>query len=151
MRIASAQRRAGVAFAVAAVALLAAAAPASADTGGKIQPGTPAVTAGPASAADSVLCVSTSGKATFVWQSDGNLVDYDETGVARWASNTAGRGASYVPLQTDGNSVIYDAAGNPIWTSDTAGHPNDYLICQDDGNVVITDGSTPLWATMTQH
>ncbi|MEY9930974.1 hypothetical protein ABH926_005621 [Catenulispora sp. GP43] len=52
MRITSAQRRAGVAFAVVAAALMAAAAPASADTGGRITPGTPAIKAGPDHAAN---------------------------------------------------------------------------------------------------
>lgn len=154
MRNTSVRRRASVALAVAATALLATVAPAAADTGARIEPGTPALTAGGArvdAAANAVVCASPNGRATFIFQSDGNLVDYDEYGHARWASNTVGRGAYYVPLQNDGNSVIYDANGNPVWASNTAGHPNDYLVCQNDGNVVIYDGSTPLWATGTQH
>jgi hypothetical protein len=90
-------------------------------------------------------------KARFVFQGDGNLVDYDENGRARWASFTDGRGAICV-FQNDGNLVVYNSAGNPLWNSVTNGHPNDYLVVQGDGNVVIYDpGDHPIWATNTNH
>lgn len=49
-------------------------------------------------------------------QSDGNLVIYDNAGVARWSSGTVGTG------------------------------PSNYLVMQGDGNLVIYKGSKPLWA-----
>ncbi len=54
-------------------------------------------------------------------QSDGNLVVYDGSGVARWASYT-GPGATHLVVQNDGNLVIRDTAGTPLWSSGTGGH-----------------------------
>ena len=137
MRITSAQRRAGVAFAVA--ALLATASPAGAQQR--------AMTAGEG---DIVICAGQDGKSALLWQADGNLVDYDEVGHARWASNTEGRGVEF--FRYNGNYVVADNGGYPRWASNTAGHPHDWLVCQEDGNVVIYDpGPVALWATGTQH
>lgn len=100
-----------------------------------------------------------SGKATLIFQGDGNLVDYDETDRARWAAGTdAGeqwgdQGRSCI-FQADGNLVVYDdtnGAGSALWASGTNGHPDDILVVQDDGNVVIYDGSYAIWATGTNH
>jgi hypothetical protein len=89
-------------------------------------------------------------KADLVFQNDGNLVDYDERGRARWASNTYLRGTEAI-FQNDGNLVVYVASGR-LWASGTFGHPNDYLVIQGDGNVVIYDpGDRVLWATHTNH
>lgn len=78
---------------------------------------------------------------------------YDERQVARWASDTNGRGAR-AKFQVDGNLVVYDAAGQPIRTgrspSDTCCHAWD-LHVQADGNVVIYDVWTPKWTTNTAH
>lgn len=54
-----------------------------------------------------------------IFQGDGNLVHY-RNGVARWASGTNGRGATFV-LQADGNAVIYNASGQAIWATGTTG------------------------------
>jgi hypothetical protein len=93
------------------------------------------------------------GKACLVFQSDGNLVVYDEHQAARWASDTNGRGA-VAKFQTDGNLVVYDAAGQPVRTgrspSNTCCNAWD-LHVQADGNVVIYDVWTPKWTTNTAH
>ncbi|APR84692.1 Xanthomonapepsin precursor [Minicystis rosea] len=60
-------------------------------------------------------------QATLEWQSDGNLVVYDNTITPRkapWATDTDGVGRS-VCMQSDGNLVIYDAGGTALWASDT--------------------------------
>ncbi|MEU5433860.1 hypothetical protein AB0G73_10850 [Streptomyces sp. NPDC020719] len=88
--------------------------------------------------------------ATLIMQLDGNLVVYDETGRARWASNTFGSD-NYAIMQQDGNFVVYSSNGTPLWASGTFGEGN-VVIPQDDGNVVIYDSNhNPLWATGTQH
>lgn len=89
-------------------------------------------------------------RADFVFQSDGNLVDYDETGHARWATGTDHRGETAV-FQKDGNLVVYNRDGRPLWASHTERHSGAVLAIQDDGNVVIYDGQYPLWATGTNH
>lgn len=53
-------------------------------------------------------------------QGDGNLVVYDQGGVARWASYT-GTSATRLVVQNDGNLVIRDAADHPLWDSKTGG------------------------------
>ena len=87
---------------------------------------------------------------TLEFQGDGNLVLYNQSATALWASGTAGSGATEVDMQGDGNLVIY-AGGTAVWATPTAGHPGAYLLVQNDGNVVIYDsgGSPALWATNT--
>lgn len=48
-----------------------------------------------------------------VFQTDGNLVVYTESGKALWASHTNGQ---ILALQTDRNLVIYDEAGKALWS-----------------------------------
>ncbi|MGI8459131.1 MAG: hypothetical protein ACR2LI_13600 [Propionibacteriaceae bacterium] len=93
---------------------------------------------------------STSGRYTFIYQGDGNLVLYDG-GQALWASGTDGKPAGVCIMQTDGNLVIYPPdAGAPIWSSGTYGNPGSFLSLQDDGNVVIYQpNGHPIWATNT--
>jgi hypothetical protein len=53
----------------------------------------------------------------FVYQTDGNLVLYDDRdGTALWTSQTAGNPNAYFVIQDDGNLVIYSADGRPIWS-----------------------------------
>ncbi|MGV9941069.1 protein kinase domain-containing protein [Streptomyces sp. NPDC003401] len=85
-----------------------------------------------------------------VLQPDGNLVAYDETGQARWATRTVGTGAR-ADFQTDGNLVVYDAQNQPVWASRTNGHGSAVLKLQTDGNIVILEGETVLWAAGTHH
>lgn len=90
-------------------------------------------------------------KARLIFQSDGNLVVYDEDHRARFASNTLGRGHRLI-LQADGNLVIYDTRGRPVFATNTSGHPHDILVVQTDGNVVIyTCEGRPVFATNTVH
>jgi pimeloyl-ACP methyl ester carboxylesterase len=85
-----------------------------------------------------------------VYQHDGNLVLYDGTGGAMWASDTYGSSPGVAVMQGDGNFVIYDSDDVARWSSGTWGYPGAFVVLQDDGNVVVydTDG-TPLWATNT--
>ncbi|MFH8800971.1 protein kinase [Streptomyces sp. NPDC017936] len=85
-----------------------------------------------------------------VLQRDGNLVAYDETNQARWASRTLGTGAR-ADFQTDGNLVVYDTQNRPVWASRTDGHASAVLKLQSDGNIVILEGETVLWASGTHH
>jgi hypothetical protein len=86
---------------------------------------------------------------SFVYQTDGNLVLYDN-GTPLWASGTDGRPVGVCVMQDDGNLVIYARGGAALWASNTWQHPGSRLVDQDDGNVVIyrPDG-TPVWATNT--
>jgi hypothetical protein len=54
-------------------------------------------------------------------QSDRNLVIY-QSGVAKWASKTNGKGSGPYGflVQNDGNAVIYGSTG-AIWATNTAG------------------------------
>jgi exopolysaccharide biosynthesis protein len=85
-----------------------------------------------------------------VLQRDGNLVAYDETNQARWATQTLGTGAR-ADFQTDGNLVVYDTQNQAVWASQTGGHDSAVLKLQTDGNIVILDGETVLWASGTNH
>jgi hypothetical protein len=90
---------------------------------------------------------SSSGRYRLTYQSDGDLVLYDEQMRTRlWTANTAGTAPGQTLLQTDGNFVVYDSAGVNRWSSGTSGNPNAYLAVQDDGNLVIygSDGQ-PIW------
>lgn len=50
-----------------------------------------------------------------VMQTDGNLVIYDATGVARWDSKTYGNPNAWLNLQDDGNLVVYTQNNRPLW------------------------------------
>jgi hypothetical protein len=93
-----------------------------------------------------------SGKARLCFQTDGNLVVYDENWGVRWTSNTAWWGASTCVFQTDGNLVLYDQIGTAMWQTNTWGNPGSQLYIQNDGNVVIFNhAATVLWSTGTFH
>src|SRR5713226_3570419 len=85
--------------------------------------------------------VSASGRYTFVYQGDGNLVLYKNYPLqprrALWASNTNGTPPATCVMQGDGNLVIYDPNGHARWSSNTWHDPGSHLVVQDDGNVVI--------------
>jgi hypothetical protein len=82
-----------------------------------------------------------------LYQTDGNLVLYDETArTALWATGTGGTTTGQAAMQTDGHFVIYDAEGAVRFSTGTAGNTNAYLLVQNDGNVVIYSASgQPLW------
>jgi len=92
---------------------------------------------------------SASGRYRLAYQSDGNLVLYDDSErLVLWASNTVGTRPGRAVMQADGNLVVYDQGGRPIWSSGTVGHSNAFLVLQDDGNLVVygADG-TPIWGS----
>jgi hypothetical protein len=108
-------------------------------------------------------------------QSDGNLVEYSNTGSALWSSGTSGNPGASLVLQPDGNMVIYSTTGQPLWASGTANAPDYYSVpfysftggtllpgqsmntpkgnyhleLQRDGNLVLYNVGQPLWATGT--
>jgi hypothetical protein len=89
-----------------------------------------------------------------VMQADGNLVIYNSSSKALWASNTDNQKASYAIMQSDGNFVVYDGSG-ATWSTRTNGHPNATACFQNDGNLVIYAAGggfcsgTALWASGT--
>ena len=91
---------------------------------------------------------ATDGSYIATFQTDGNLVVYDRSGKAVWASGTNGKGATVCTLQGDGNLVIYNG-NQPLWATGTNGKgSNCYLDMQGDGNLVLYDGNKkPLWAS----
>lgn len=92
---------------------------------------------------------SPSGRFTFVYQGDGNLVLYrNQDGVALWSSGTAGSSVGTCVMQGDGNLVVYDAAGVPVWNAGTWTHPGSRLAIQNDGAAVIyRPDDTPVWTS----
>jgi hypothetical protein len=97
---------------------------------------------------------STSGRYTFIYQTDGNLVLYKnylyKPIKALWASNTGGQPAGKCVMQVDGNLVVYDPSSHALWASGTWHDANSHLIVQDDGNVVIyAINGAAIWATNT--
>ncbi len=91
--------------------------------------------------------MSTNRRYRLLYQSDGNLVLYDDVGGgAAWASNTGGTSAGYLLMQLDGNLVVYDGQIRAVWTTNTPGNSNSRLVLQDDGNLVLYSASNqPLW------
>jgi hypothetical protein len=90
---------------------------------------------------------STNNRYRLLYQTDGNLVLYDETArTALWATGTGGTTTGQAAMQTDGHFVIYDADGAVRFSTGTAGNTNAYLLVQNDGNVVIYSASgQPIW------
>jgi len=85
-------------------------------------------------------------------QGDGNVVVYDSTGRARWATMTSLPG-SYLKVQSDGNVVLYDPQGLALWTTGVYS-PGATLQMQGDGNLVLYAASgAPLWDSqgVTRH
>jgi hypothetical protein len=101
--------------------------------------------AGSRLAAEQTL-VSPNARFRLLYQSDGNLVLYDDLErTAPWASNTGGTSAGSARLQGDGNFVIYDAQNVARWATATAA-ANARLVLQNDGNLVLYGGdSQPVW------
>ena len=91
---------------------------------------------------------SANGRYRLVYQTDGNLVLYDDVDrTIPWASGTGGTSAGQAIMQTDGNFVVYDAQVAGLWATGTAGNANAFLALQNDGNLVVYSASgQPLWA-----
>jgi hypothetical protein len=99
------------------------------------------------------------GKARLYMQSDGNLVLYDNYGLARWATSWSrpdviGNGKFSSFQHDDGNFVEYSAypVFTPLWASNTCCLRGALLAIQADGNLVIYNGKNePIWSTKTNH
>jgi hypothetical protein len=87
---------------------------------------------------------SMNGQYTLILQADGNLVEYDASGVPLWASGTAGQHVTAAIMQADGNLVLYNG-NTAVWNTLTPGHPGAYLNLQNNGALIIGDGGTQLW------
>jgi SpoIID/LytB domain protein len=95
---------------------------------------------------------SASGGFRLAMQDDGNLVVYDGSGRARWATGTFVGGSS-LRVQGDGNVVVVNAHGYGVWESATHA-AGSYLVMQDDGNLVLyAPNGAALWdsAGFTGH
>ena len=55
------------------------------------------------------------------FQTDGNLVIYNDEGIAMWDTKTYGNKATYLKVQNDGNLVLYGKDGIVFWSSKTYG------------------------------
>ncbi|MFT4123290.1 MAG: hypothetical protein QM635_05620, partial [Microbacteriaceae bacterium] len=90
---------------------------------------------------------SPNGKYTLKMQSDGNLVLYNTSSIALWASATNGSAADHVTMQRDGNLVLYTASGSAKWASNTAGNSgSNTLQLRNDGTIVVRHGDDATWA-----
>lgn len=87
------------------------------------------------------------------FQSDGNLVLYDMSGTALWASNTAGKCAPApapvctMTLQRDGNLVLSQGS-SPYWATGTGKHPSAKLVISDQPPYLsIVEAGGTLWSS----
>lgn len=95
---------------------------------------------------------SANGSYRFILQSDGNVVLYNTSSRALWASNTVGTGGVTLNMQGDGNLVLRNASGSSVWSSKTYNTGANRAIMRDDGNFVLsTSSNTVVWATNTQQ
>ena len=77
-----------------------------------------------------------------IYQSDGNVVEYNIGGQAVWNSGTGGRASGHLSMQTDGNLVAYSRTNQAYWQSGTGGTGNgNHVLMQNDGNLVIYNSS----------
>ncbi|MFJ9243605.1 protein kinase [Streptomyces sp. NPDC101776] len=87
-------------------------------------------------------------RSKLIMQPDGNLVLYDASGTAHWASQTQGEGNTAV-LQADGNLVVYSAQHQSLWASNTQGADGATLKVLETGNMVIATDAQVVWQTDT--
>ena len=88
---------------------------------------------------------SSDGRYKLIMQGDGNLVLYNSSGRAIWATNRSG---VFAIVQGDGNFVEYSSTA-AVWASNTVGKGGNRLIVQSDGNLVLYSPSKAVWATNT--
>jgi len=112
-----------------------------------------------------------------ILQTDGNLVEYNTSGVAVWNANTAGNSGDSLSLLTNGDIVLNSASGSTLWSTNTISttnhldmantelpvggmmYPGEYiqtaneqyrLQLQYDGNLVEYNSAwQPIWASNT--
>ncbi|MFJ9380466.1 protein kinase [Streptomyces sp. NPDC101455] len=87
-------------------------------------------------------------RSKLIMQADGNLVLYDASGTAHWASQTQGAGNT-AAFQADGNLVVYDAQHQALWSSKTQSATGAVLKVLEDGNMVIATDAAVAWQTNT--
>ena len=81
-----------------------------------------------------------------IFQTDGNLVNYNPSGSPLWATGTY-TDAEKLVFQLDGNLVLYNTSGKAIWATNTDGYRGEIFAFQNDGNLVIYDDNYhPLFA-----
>lgn len=86
---------------------------------------------------------SPSGSTSLIYQTDGNLVLYDQQGAA-WASGAAGSPLGFVVMQRDGNLVCYSETMQVVWASGTNGN-DDAMLQVMDGAVAILWRGNEIW------
>ena len=92
--------------------------------------------------------VSDNGEYTLVMQHDGDLVEYDASGVPVWSSHTNVPGSD-LEAQDDGNFVIYAPGHIAVWATGTS-YRNSVLALNDDGNIVVNaPGDIVAWSSNT--
>jgi hypothetical protein len=77
------------------------------------------------------------GRTQFVLQRDGNLVAY-RSGIARWSTDTAGRGGVRLTMESTGNLVLSRRDGTTVWSTRT-GHSQsrNHLTIRADGDIAM--------------
>jgi len=96
--------------------------------------------------------LSCDGRFHLAMQTDGNLVLYQTSGPALWATGTNPGPAVTAIMQQDGNFVLNRGWGyyTPEVVFNTATNPTGtHLYVQNDGNLVVYSNSTALWASNT--
>jgi len=95
---------------------------------------------------DTSLHSSPNGNYSLAYQSDGNLVLYNNaTGEPVWSNPGPVGSPSAAIMQEDANFVVYSGT---VWSTNTSNpnHQGAYLVVQDDGNLVVYHlNGTPLW------
>ena len=90
--------------------------------------------------------IESGGYRLHVQREDGNIVLYNRSGRAIWATNRPG--AEFLALQQDGNLVAY-GGGRAIWATNTVGSRAHLFAVQPDGNAVLYAPNRAVWATNT--
>lgn len=84
-------------------------------------------------------------------QSDGNVVLYNASNVALWASGTAGKATRSLVMQGDGNLVakLGDAHQSAVWATGSNGFGGAHVTLQNDGDLVLAQGTHVVWTSST--
>ena len=75
------------------------------------------------------------GSIALIMQTDGNLVLYDNAGVALWFSGTHGNPGAGLRVDNDGRAVIFTPSMRQLWASDTT--PDDTVPVPDRPTAVV--------------
>ena len=99
--------------------------------------------------------LSANGRYQLIFQTDGNLVEYDlgQSGhPALWASHTTfgdtcwGCGQGQIArMQTDGNFVIYDSSNHALFATNTVGSGYELIIGNNSNVVIDNSGGGIVW------